>query len=202
MGRNKKEIDINNLKELKIQGYSNKKIAKLFNVSEETIRKKVRNNNLKKQNKVRPENKGLSKHPMYSIWRAMNERCNNPTSVNYKYYGACGVRVCKEWNINNPRGLINFIQDMYKSYKKGFVLDKDTKCKTTEAKFYSKETCCWVSPAENSRHTKRNRLTIKEVKEIKRRLKLGHKSSIISKDYNTSASNIRSIKNGKSWKEV
>lgn len=34
---------------------------------------------------------------LYDIWKNMKKRCNNPTSKNYKYYGARGINICKEW---------------------------------------------------------------------------------------------------------
>ncbi len=35
---------------------------------------------------------------LYRIWQAMLNRCRNPNTVNYKYYGGRGVRVCLEWS--------------------------------------------------------------------------------------------------------
>lgn len=34
---------------------------------------------------------------LYSIWRSMLNRCNNPKNINYKYYGGKGITVCDEW---------------------------------------------------------------------------------------------------------
>ena len=33
----------------------------------------------------------------YNSWCGMKQRCNNPASAGYKYYGGRGVKVCKEW---------------------------------------------------------------------------------------------------------
>lgn len=30
-------------------------------------------------------------------WDHMKRRCNNPNNANFKYYGAKGIKVCKEW---------------------------------------------------------------------------------------------------------
>lgn len=35
---------------------------------------------------------------LYSVWKSMKKRCENPNCKSYKYYGAKGVRVCKEWH--------------------------------------------------------------------------------------------------------
>lgn len=34
---------------------------------------------------------------LYSIWQGMKQRCNNPKSFGYKYYGAKGIKVCDLW---------------------------------------------------------------------------------------------------------
>lgn len=35
---------------------------------------------------------------LYQIWKSMRERCNTPTCKTYKYYGAKGITICKEWD--------------------------------------------------------------------------------------------------------
>ena len=39
----------------------------------------------------------LSNTVIYRRWTDMRERCNNPKNINYKSYGAKGVKVCDEW---------------------------------------------------------------------------------------------------------
>lgn len=33
----------------------------------------------------------------YRVWLTMKSRCNNPKAVNFKNYGARGIRVCARW---------------------------------------------------------------------------------------------------------
>lgn len=40
---------------------------------------------------------GMSNTPEYSSWRHMIDRCGNPKSDAYKWYGAIGITVCNEW---------------------------------------------------------------------------------------------------------
>lgn len=40
---------------------------------------------------------GMWNTRIYNIWKKMKDRCYNPNSPNYKYYGAKGVKVCDEW---------------------------------------------------------------------------------------------------------
>lgn len=35
---------------------------------------------------------------LHRIWCDMRRRCNSPTNNNYQWYGARGIRVCKEWD--------------------------------------------------------------------------------------------------------
>lgn len=34
----------------------------------------------------------------YTIWRSLKERCEDPRKIAYKWYGARGISVCKEWS--------------------------------------------------------------------------------------------------------
>lgn len=40
---------------------------------------------------------GLSKTKQYVAWQLMIDRCHNPNSHAYSYYGARGIKVCPEW---------------------------------------------------------------------------------------------------------
>jgi len=41
--------------------------------------------------------KGDADHRLYSVWHSMKTRCYISSSPNFKYYGARGITVCKEW---------------------------------------------------------------------------------------------------------
>src|SRR5215831_18996671 len=50
-----------------------------------------------------------SDHPKtFRIWMGMKDRCNNPKSPKYKYYGGRGIKVCERWQ----NSFTNFIIDM------------------------------------------------------------------------------------------
>lgn len=50
---------------------------------------------------------GLSGTPIYEIWLAMRDRCNNPNNGAYPRYGGRGIKVCERWS-NYPA----FLHDM------------------------------------------------------------------------------------------
>lgn len=124
---------------------------------------------------------GLTNHPLHGIWSGMLARCNNPNNPRYKYYGGRGVRVCKEWEDD----FINFYKwAIENGWQKGLQVDKDKKAKELgiEALVYSPERCTLLTPKENARHTRKNRIitcrgmtmTLAEFAEL-----VGEKSDII-----------------------
>lgn len=52
---------------------------------------------------------GLTKHPAYSRWRAMMQRCYNPKSERYPRYGGRGIKVCDEWH--NVKSFIKWAEE-------------------------------------------------------------------------------------------
>ena len=40
---------------------------------------------------------GKCRTPIHEVWQAMIQRCTNPNSHAWKYYGARGISVCDEW---------------------------------------------------------------------------------------------------------
>lgn len=61
----------------------------------------------------------LTNHRLYSVWYGMINRCTNPKSKDYKYYGGRGIIICKEW-----LEVKNFINDMYPTFIEGLTLDR------------------------------------------------------------------------------
>lgn len=42
--------------------------------------------------------RGRKRERLYRVWCGMRERCSNPHHNRYKYYGARGITVCREWD--------------------------------------------------------------------------------------------------------
>lgn len=63
---------------------------------------------------------GASKTKLYRIWADMLQRCKNKNCNNYKYYGARGVSVTKDWE-----NFVNFRDwALSNGYKKGLSIDR------------------------------------------------------------------------------
>ena len=40
---------------------------------------------------------GSSRHPLYSVWSSIIQRCTNPNADNYNRFGGKGITICEEW---------------------------------------------------------------------------------------------------------
>ena len=92
------------------------------------------------------ERHGMKNHHLYSVWKSMKERCNNPKTNRYKYYGLKGISVCARWN-----KFSGFFADMGASYSQGLTLDR-----LNNNKNYCKSNCKWSSPKEQARNRSSN----------------------------------------------
>jgi hypothetical protein len=51
---------------------------------------------------------GMSKTKLYKRYRRMLDRCYNPNTLEYRYYGGRGIAVCEHWRTSFE----NFLADM------------------------------------------------------------------------------------------
>jgi hypothetical protein len=89
---------------------------------------------------------GQSQNPLYSIWQAMNARCQKPHHRDYRFYGARGIKVCRRW-----RNFTYFLADMEADWTSGLSIERNDVNKD-----YKKSNCRWATQAEQARNTRRN----------------------------------------------
>lgn len=84
---------------------------------------------------------------IYTVWKDMLARCNNPKKDGYKYYGARGITVCDEWLSYD-----NFYEwAMANGYNDALTIER----KDVEGN-YEPFNCEWVSKSDQLRNTTRN----------------------------------------------
>jgi len=95
---------------------------------------------------------GMANTAFYSRWRAMNQRCNNSNTKQYKDYGGRGIRV--EWV-----SFEEFMSDMYESFKEATTIHGERKIQIERINNdgnYSRENCKWTTRKEQMRNTRNN----------------------------------------------
>lgn len=94
-------------------------------------------------------NRRRDKNPGYASWYSMIGRCYNEKLIEYKYYGAKGIKVCDRW-LGKSRagqsfdGFEKFIEDMGPK-PKGFVIDR-----IDSDGNYEPDNCRWISRSYNT----------------------------------------------------
>lgn len=91
-------------------------------------------------NRNNPTKHGLHKHKLYAIYHSMKDRCSNPKSQRWEYYGGKGIKVLWE----------NFESFYEWSYLNGYIegLSID---RINNNGNYEPNNCQWISVAENTR---------------------------------------------------
>jgi len=84
-------------------------------------------------------------HKIRACWRWMIDRCYNPKSSKYRFYGGKGVVVCNEW-VNDYQKFLDWA--LVNGWGDGLEIDKDIK---GAGMLYSPDTCCFVTSKQNKR---------------------------------------------------
>lgn len=104
---------------------------------------------LQGQRRFKPADKIARSHPLWVVWRAMKDRCYNRKHDSYVYYGARGIRVCRQW-LHDSSVFIAWGQSH--GWQPGLELDREDVNGN-----YSPGNCRFVTASENQRN-KRNSL--------------------------------------------
>jgi len=91
---------------------------------------------------------GKSKTKVYRVWADMLQRCQNPKSCNYKFYGARGIKVCDRW-----QDFENFLADMGERPTEHHSIER-----IEVNGNYEPGNCRWATRKEQYRNRRNNRL--------------------------------------------
>lgn len=81
---------------------------------------------------------------LHRIWTNMKQRCSNPKSKDYRYYGGRGISVCDEW----AEFEAFFYWAMQNGYKDGLTIER----KDNDGN-YCPSNCEWITAARQHRNT-------------------------------------------------
>lgn len=146
---------------------------------------------------------GGSFSPTYRTWRSMLNRCSDPKSVGWRYYGGKGVTVCERWML-----FTSFLADMGLR-PKGMTLDR-----IDGDKGYEPSNCRWATRSQQmvNRNTRcfargerhhSSKVTVQQVQDI-RANKLLCRVTLkeLAARYGLSISQVHNITSGKHWRSV
>lgn len=97
-----------------------------------------------------------SSHPLYNIWRGIFSRCNNPSNIAWKNYGARGISICDRW-----LSFECFVSDMGERPPKHSIerIDNDGN--------YEPSNCKWATKREQQRNQRVTRIAVIEGRSYK-----------------------------------
>lgn len=91
---------------------------------------------------------GLTRHPLYSVWSGMVQRCTNPKAQNYRRYGGRGIDVCEAWKCSFESFYNWAIEN---GYSTGLSIDR-----INNSLLYAPDNCRWVTRTAQQNNTRRN----------------------------------------------
>ena len=91
---------------------------------------------------------GMRHTRLYWVWLDMHQRCKNPRSRSYRWYGARGITVCDRW-----KSFALFYRDM------GNPPPKLTLDRINNEGNYEPENCRWATQKEQANNRRPRRIT-------------------------------------------
>jgi hypothetical protein len=124
----------------------------------------------------------------------MKSRCYNKNNQDYYNYGARGITVCDEWLHDSNKFCEWSLANGFES-NKGLSIDR-----IDSSKGYFPENCRWTNATEQSRNTRRTKLTWETASQLRIDSKTMNYDELANK-YNVSKSTVWAVIAYKVWRE-
>lgn len=131
------------------------------------------------------------RHPVYSAWSNMKQRCLNPNHPKYHRYGGRGISICDQWMNSKNFSKWAFEND----WQKGLTLDR----KNNDGN-YEPSNCHWVLLSLNSRKKHTTKLSLVKAKEIRQHHSSGYTIKHLAELYDVTEGTVYFIVNEMTWK--
>ena len=148
----------------------------------------------REKSKIRFQKHGLRYLPVYRVYSHIMARCHNENAPNYKWYGARGVSVCREWR-NHPAVFLEWA--LNNGYTEGLQIDR-----IDNDGNYEPGNCRFVTNRDNQRNKSTTKLTAKKVREIKALRQAGHSFQKIGATLGVNRKTASDAFYGKTWSDV
>lgn len=132
--------------------------------------------------------------PTFQTWKAMIQRCTNPKSDRFKYYGGRGIVVCPRWRVFK-----NFLEDMGDRPAGKTIERKDNDGN------YEPGNCRWATSSEqhkNMRPASNARLTPDLVRHIRSSIVSGESQASVARRMKLPRSHVARVWHRKIWAAV
>lgn len=96
--------------------------------------------------------KGVQKTKSYKTWGYIKRRCYYEKDIDYKYYGARGIKIADCW-VNNAEAFCEYVESLPRYNEQGTTLDR-----IDSNGNYEPGNIRWVTMAEQRRNTSRTHL--------------------------------------------
>lgn len=145
------------------------------------------------QARRRPERHGHCKggfSPTYQSYASMRDRCLNPRSSRWAYYGGRGIGICARWLAS----FTAFLEDMGER-PGGATLER-----ADNDGDYEPGNCRWATRAEQARNRRTAKLTAEDAAAIRMLHSDGMSLGKIGAEYGVSKQMVMKIVRGRSWR--